>query len=206
MTALRRAVAVLAIFAARSGAAADPVQGPPPGAAEDAKARDWFTDTELLTQDGTPVRFYSDVLRDRVVVIGFIFTRCAGACPIIMSKLGRVRDGLGDRLASDVRFVLVSVDSEFDTPEELKRFAEKHRASGEGWTYLTGKKENVALVLKRLGSYVEDPGEHSTGFVAGNVRTRHWVKIPPYAPPPTIVELLKGLAGEDRAPATAAAR
>lgn len=202
--------ATLLLAALASAAPGDATAGPaaPPAARTadlDEKARAWFTDAELVTHEGKPVRFYSDVLEGRVVVVGFVFTRCVGACPIIMSKLARVRDGLGDAFGRDVRFVLISVDSEFDTPQEMKRFAEKHRATEDGWTYLTGKKENVSLVLKRLGAYVEDPGEHGTGFIAGNVRSRHWTKIQPQVPPPAIVEQLRHLAGGGRAGTAATA-
>src|SRR5512134_296085 len=148
------ALAVIALAALPAAAADAP---PAPGDDPDAKARAWFTDTELLTQDGAPVRFYGDVLQGRTVVIGFVFSRCVGACPLILSKLKRVQEGLGELFAEEVSFVLVSVDPEFDTPRELRRLAEKHRAGGKGWTYLTGRKEDVSLVLKRLGSYVDDP-------------------------------------------------
>jgi cytochrome oxidase Cu insertion factor (SCO1/SenC/PrrC family) len=184
-----------------------PADGAPPPAAAtgDAKARAWFTDTELVTHEGTSVRFYRDVLQGRVVLIGFIFTRCAGACPIIMSKLGRVKAGLAERFGEDVRFVLLTVDPEFDTPQQIRRFAEDHRATAAGWTYLTGKKESVSLVLSRLGAAVTEPGDHNTGFLAANVRTQHWIKVQPQTPPGAIVEQLSRLVAEDRAGGAAAA-
>jgi protein SCO1/2 len=197
MIPLRRLLLAAALLAAVPGA---PSAAPAP-ADGDAKARGWFTDTPLLTQDGKPVRFYSDVLDGRAVVVGFVFTRCAGACPLLMSKLQKVREGLG---GEDVHFVLLSVDPGFDTPQELKRFAEKHRATGREWTFLTGTKQNVSLVLNRLGAYADDPREHNTGFLAANVRTRHWIKIPPQSSPALVAEQVTRLAREDRAAATAA--
>ena len=55
-------------------------------AASDAKARDYFTNMELIDQDGERLRFYDDVLKDKVVVISFIFTNCEGACPLTVSN------------------------------------------------------------------------------------------------------------------------
>src|SRR4051812_19200731 len=82
-----------------------------PAAADDAaRQRTYFTDTELLRQDGTKVRFFTDVLRDQVVVIQFIYTHCGDACPILTQKLGRARESLGDTLGHGIRFVSISVD------------------------------------------------------------------------------------------------
>ena len=49
------------------------------------RARGYFTNLELVNQDGETVRFFDDVLKDKVVVINFIFTNCGGACPISRS-------------------------------------------------------------------------------------------------------------------------
>jgi cytochrome oxidase Cu insertion factor (SCO1/SenC/PrrC family) len=165
-----------------------------PAADPDARARGYFTDTVLVTQDGKEVRFYSDVLKDRIVVINFIFTRCPSACPLLTAKLTRIRDALGDRFGNEVQFVSISVDPAFDTPEELRRFADRNRAAHPGWTFLTGTKASVDLVVKRLGQYAEEIEDHSTTFIAGNVRKAHWAKLRPDLPPEAVVEHLKRLA------------
>jgi len=163
---------------------------------EEARARAYFTDTELLTQDGKPVRFYSDVVKGRVVCLSFMFSRCVGACPLIAQKLNQVRQDLGARFGRDVSFVSISVDPEFDTPQELRRFADKQRALHPGWTFLTGKRAGVQTVLTKLGAWVEEPVDHSTAFIAGNARTRHWIKVRPDLPPGAVAEILRQLVDE----------
>ena len=165
-------------------------------AAGEERARAYFTDTVLVDQHGQERRFYSDVLQGRTVCLSFQFTRCTEACPLIMAKLGRVRRDLGEAFGRDIHFVVLSVDPEHDTPEDLLRFAKVHGAEGEGWTFLTGPKASLATVLGKLGAWVEDPSDHTTAFVAGNVRTRHWTKVRPDAPPQAVAELLRGLAAE----------
>ena len=169
----------------------------------EAKARAWFTDATLLDQDGKPLRFYSDVLANKIVAIDFIFTRCDMACPLLTEKLNRIREELGDAFAKDVFFVSISIDPTFDTPQELKRFAKKHGGLRPGWTWLTGTKEDVETVVSRLGEWVEDPEQHSTEFIVGNARTRHWLKIRPDAPPSVTALRLKALLEEGK-PAAAA--
>lgn len=175
-------------------------------AAEDARARDYFTDTTLLDEQGRPVRFYSDVLAGRTVAIGFIYTRCQGACPLIMEKLKRARALLGEG-GPEVRFVAISVDPGYDTPELLRAFAARHGAAGPGWTFLTGRPDEVRRVLERLGAAVVDPDEHSTVLYAGNTLSRHWTRIRPDAGPQVVATVLRDLAAEPAvAPATPAAQ
>lgn len=198
MTALLPALCALALSAA--GAAPAPAAAPVDA---EAKARAWFTDTVLLDQDGNPVRFYSDVLAGKVVAIDFIFTRCDMACPLLTEKLNRIREEVGAPFGKEVFFVSISVDPEFDTPQELAKFAKRHSGLREGWTWLTGKKADVELVVKRLGEWVDDKEAHSTEFIVGNARTRHWMKVRPDAPPTVTALKLKALLEEDRAKAPA---
>lgn len=174
--------------------------------AVDPKAQAYFTDNVLVDQDGREVRFYSDVLKDRTVVIDFIFTRCSGACPLLTQKLRQLKDELGDRVGEDVLFVSISIDPKRDTPEDLRAFAERHRAAGPGWIWLTGEKESVDGVVKRLGQYVESIEGHSTIFIAGNVARKHWAKLRSDSPAEVLAEHVRRLADGAAAVVPAAAR
>lgn len=157
-------------------------------------ARTYFTDTELLTQDGRKVRFYSDVLQDKVVLINVIYTSCKDACPLITRQLTEVRARLGERFGKDVYFISLTSDPERDTPAALKKFAAKNDAAQAGWTFLTGSRDNVQRVLARLGQLSQNVEEHSTLLIAGNVGAKRWSKIRPDAPVTAIAERLKLLA------------
>jgi cytochrome oxidase Cu insertion factor (SCO1/SenC/PrrC family) len=159
---------------------------------DDAKSREYFTDLELVTQDGETVRFYSDVLRDQVVLINFIFTNCQDACPMMTRMLTQVETLLGED-RDKVRFVSISVDPERDSPAAMKEFAKKHGADHEGWVFLTGDPDRVNFVVKRLGQYTEEAEAHSTLMLAANVKENHWRKVPPMVPPPGIAQILRDL-------------
>ena len=167
-----------------------------PAAERARKQQAYFTDTELLTQDGNPVRFFTDVLRDQVVVIHFLFTHCAEACPLLTQKLVQARAKLGNALGHGVRFVSISVDPARDGPAELRRFARRQGAEHPGWTFLTGEKARVDLVRRKLGELSNSPADHSTAFIAGNTRTGHWTRLRPDAPPELIAEEVQRLLAE----------
>jgi cytochrome oxidase Cu insertion factor (SCO1/SenC/PrrC family) len=189
--------------AARGGAKLQPVGyslqpvADKPAPARENKGREYFTDTVLEAQDGRKLRFYSDVLRGRnVVLINFMYTSCGDACPLITSTLVKARNELGDAFGRDVRFVSLSVDPEHDTPADMAKFAKKQNAVHPEWLFLTGKKANVDIVLKKLGSYTDDPTDHQTGMIIGNTRTDHWRKVRPDAPPAAIAAELRSLLAE----------
>jgi protein SCO1 len=156
-------------------------------------ARSYFTDLPFKTQDGKTVRFYSDVLDGRTVVINVIYTQCKDACPMITARLNEVRGLLGDKMMDKVHFVSISSDPANDTPAALKEFARKNKADVPNWTFLTGSKENIDHVLKKLGQFNEEVQAHSTLLIAGNVPAKRWTKIRPEAPPPAVAERVRVL-------------
>jgi len=155
--------------------------------AERERAREYFTDSTVLDQDGRELKFFSDVLAGRQVLIDFIFTNCDATCPIATGKLNQVRKSLGDRFGEDVFFISISVDPERDDPAALKAYASKHDADVPGWLFLTGEPEDVRTIIKRFGQSTDKVEQHSSLMIAGDVARKHWVKLPPYMSVPQIV-------------------
>lgn len=162
------------------GAAApenDHRQHPGPRRLADAeKARKYFTDVELIDQNGDSRRLYSDLLRDKVVVINPFFTTCSGVCPVLSQRIAAVQRRFSDRLGEDLRLLSISVDPETDDPERLRAYARRFKAEP-GWYFLGGKKENVDWALYKLGQYVEDKEAHTNIIIVGNEATGKWRKV-----------------------------
>lgn len=176
------------------GKAAAPSNAPtaqPLAATGTRDAQTYFTDTLLRDQNGNEVRFYSDVLKGRLVMLNVIFTHCSDACPLITRKLKDVRAAMGEEMARQVTFISLSSDAERDTPDVLKAFAEKHGVDSPNWIFLTGDKANMDLVLTRLGQLGESPEAHSTLLIAGDVPNKRWSKIRPDAPANAIAQRLQ---------------
>lgn len=155
-----------------------------------ADARSWFTDTRLVNQDGQSMRFFSDVLQGRVVLLNVMFTSCSDACPLITRHLQDVREAMGDS-AREVHFVSLTSDPLRDTPDVLKAFAAKHGVDTRYWTFLTGEPADMDLVLARLGHRIPSPELHSTELIAGDVPNKRWSRIQPNAPIPAIAARLQ---------------
>lgn len=147
----------------------------PPAAPQQTAAQKYFTDVELVNQDGEKMRLYSDLLKDKVVVIDFFFATCQGVCLPLNRNLQKLQESLGDRVGKDVHIISVTVDPAEDTPTRLKAYAETLKAR-RGWYFLTGEKANVDFALRKLGGYVDDKQDHTNIFIIGNERTGLWKK------------------------------
>jgi protein SCO1 len=140
---------------------------------------DYFPNVPLVTQDGKVVRFYDDLLKGKSVAINLIYTHCTAACPLETAKLTQVQRILGDRVGKDVFFYSISIDPKNDTPEALKAYMQKFHI-GPGWTFLTGKEEDIKLVAKKLGlsslTDLSNRDGHMPSLMIGNEPTGKWVR------------------------------
>ena len=78
-------------------------------------------DVPLRDQNGKKVRFYSDLVKDKVVLVHLFFTRCSNVCPMQSRSLMKLKNRLGARLGHDVFIISISKDPLNDTPEKLKK-------------------------------------------------------------------------------------
>lgn len=165
-------------------------------AAAEEKARKFFTDLEVIDQNGNKLRFYSDVLKGRVVLVNFIFTNCEYACPMLAQRLKQARAMMVPAIKDEVWFVSVSVDPERDTPEAMKKFAKRQGVDESRWIFLTGDKQNLETIVRKLGQYTPDVEAHTTLMLAGNTITRHWTRVLPMVPPEGIAQQMRDLVEE----------
>jgi cytochrome oxidase Cu insertion factor (SCO1/SenC/PrrC family) len=108
-------------------------------------------------------------LKGRVWVADFIFTHCAGTCPMMTDKMRK----LHDQLPPEIRLVSITVDPERDTPKALAAYASERGAPRDRWLFLTGDKQSLydlcvkgfKLPLDPGAGTVAEPIGHSTRFV-----------------------------------------
>jgi len=139
------------------------------------RGANYFPNLPVVTQDGKTLRFYDDVIKDKIVLISFAYTNCPDICPLTTARIAQVEDKLGDMVGRDIFFVSMTVDPERDTPERLKEFANAFDA-GPGWLFLTGKPEDIRLINSRLGDRSRTLSEHRNEIVLGNDVTGEWTR------------------------------
>jgi len=141
----------------------------------------YFPNVTLTTHLGKKVKFYDDLIKDKILVINVMYATCEGFCPIITSKLVEVRKLLGSRVGKDIFFYSITVKPEEDSPRKLKEYVEMHNARGPGWFFLTGKPRDVELLRQKLGFVdgnplvdKEDKTRHSGLLRYGNEPLAQW--------------------------------
>ena len=187
----RRALPAIALAAALAVVAADAAAGTS-GPGRQRFREGYFPNLELTTHEGKKVKFYDDVIKDKVVAINFMFTSCKDVCPGETARLRQVQQLLGDRVGDDVFMYSITIDPDTDTPEVLADYHARYKL-GPGWTFLTGKDEDLDLLQRKLGLLIEDledPNDHNVNLIIGNEATTQWMTRSPYDNPSILAGLL----------------
>jgi protein SCO1 len=160
----------------------------------------YFPNVTLRTQEDKTVRFYDDVIKGKIVLINLMFTRCNKYCPITTPKLVKVQRELQKQLGDRVRLVSISIDADRDTPAALAEYAERFTVQ-KGWLFLTGRKDDVDLIRRKLGLY--DPEErkleHMGLLTVGNEPEGQWLAMPVLSETDEIVQTVLRIATSSRA-------
>lgn len=134
----------------------------------------FLPDLTLIDQDGRKVQFYSDLIKDKIVLISFFYTRCAYTCPTQGRVFSELQIELGDRLGNEVSLISVTMDPETDTPERLKTWAAQQGLK-EGWTLVTGHKDEMTKLVGHLtGNPLGRVEMHSPFIYIGNDKKNYW--------------------------------
>jgi len=113
-----------------------------------------------------------DQLKGKVIVIDFFFTHCASICPIMTHNMRRLQDAI--RLRDDmkgvdtsfVRFLSLTVDPAHDSPNVLKRYADRNGVNTDVWWMLTGPKKTIYdFALNELKLGLQDSVGVDSNFV-----------------------------------------
>ncbi len=125
------------------------LRGPGPGAGRPSGLPVLARLPDFVLQDEHGESFSRDDLHGLVWVADFIFTSCAGTCPLITKQLGVLSKELTANPAErSVRFVSVSVDPAHDTPEVLSKYARQQDVDPARWSLVTGPREQVRKLVR----------------------------------------------------------
>jgi protein SCO1/2 len=129
-----------------------------------------FPDIPLITHEGKHVRFYNDLIKDKIVSLNFFFAKCDEVCPLVMANLTKVQKLLGSQVGRDIFMYSFTLKPEEDTLEVLRHHREMYHA-GPGWTFLTAKPDDMEKLRKAIGfSYPEPAIDKDKTQHIGNIR------------------------------------
>lgn len=157
-----------------------------------ARYSDHLPDLQLTNQSGASVRLVSDLIRDRIVLVSFMYTHCNGICPLTSALFQKLRRPLFEVFGTEVRLISISLDPVTDTPAELFKYARAFKAEDDrnppeglaAWTFLTGVADDIEAARIAFGYTDPDPvidqdrTQHAGLFTFGNDRTNRWCTFP----------------------------
>jgi len=137
----------------------------------------------LITHEGKPLMFYDDLVKGKVVTLNFFFAKCDEICPRVTANLAKVQKLLGADLGTKLFMYSFTLKPEEDDVRAIKSFREMFGARP-GWTFLTGKAENLELIRKGIGFKYPDPAidgdktQHIGNVRYGNEPLMLWAACP----------------------------
>jgi protein SCO1 len=138
---------------------------------------DYGTVPAFSLTDQTGATVSNETLAGAPYIIDFIFTRCAGQCPIMTARMKGVEKWLAEDGHDAVRLVSVTVDPDYDTTTVMAAFAKKFEADSSRWSFLAGSRAAIYSLARdgfKLGvddqpasgtASAEEPIIHSNRFV-----------------------------------------
>lgn len=173
---LKSAFPLLVIACCLTATSPGQAQHPPVAEAKQIEIRGVkvsLPDLVLRDQDGREVRFYSDLIKDKVVVLTFFYTSCTFSCPMQGKILSELQALLGDRLGRSVFLISVTTDPANDGPQQLKSWATRYKVKP-GWTLVTGDPAEMNKLLVPLIGNKAGAGMHLPVTFIGNDRKGVW--------------------------------
>lgn len=80
-------------------------------------------------------------LKGDILVVVMIYTHCQAACPRLVADMRNIHAKVKDD--PSIKYVMVSIDPERDTPERLKEFAIENHMDNDQWVFLQGSVDDV---------------------------------------------------------------
>ncbi len=98
--------------------------------------------------------FTNTRLKDKWSFLFFGYSQCPGVCPATLGAMNQISERLGPH--HNVQFIFVSIDPEHDTPAALKKFLQQDKFQKTSFIGLTGNKENVATLARKVGIHIAE--------------------------------------------------
>lgn len=111
--------------------------------------RRWIPDVPVMTHRGEERTFYSDLVRDRIVLIHFMSIAHHGRYPV-MPNLVSLQDHLRDRDAGGFALISITAEPERDDAERLTAFADALGVTLPSWHLVTGQPDDMAWLKATL--------------------------------------------------------
>ncbi|MEW8322642.1 MAG: SCO family protein [Candidatus Thiodiazotropha taylori] len=132
-------------------------------------------EVDLISHKGEQKRLADILNSDKPVMLNFIFTTCTTICPVLSASFHQVQEILGDEVSS-VSMVSITIDPDYDTPEQLMKYSKRFKA-GDQWSFYTGSYKDVVTVEKAFDVFRGSKMNHEPITLIRDQSDQHWTRI-----------------------------
>lgn len=97
-----------------------------------------------------------------IYVADFFFTSCPSICPIMSKNLLKVLKKYQGN--EEVKILSHSIDTKYDTPWVLKRYADKLGVTGNQWQFVHGSQKDIYTMADKYMVYAKEDAAAPGGF------------------------------------------
>ena len=151
------------------------------GIAGPARVSSRIPDCQVVSHRDERFRFISDLVADRRVMMGFIYTHCEGICPTTTKHMFEAYKLLKERSTEPFVMLSITIDPERDTPDALLRYAVRNGVANiDDWHFITAAKADTTALLRALRQSNAEAGDdlalnnHTGVLIFGNDSRDRW--------------------------------
>lgn len=151
------------------------------GIAAPARVSSRIPDCQVVSHRDERFRFISDLVADRRVMMGFIYTHCEGICPTTTKHMLEAHKILKERNTEPFVMLSITIDPERDTPDALLRYAVRNGVANiDDWHFITASKTDTAALLRAIRQNNAEDGDdltqnnHTGVLIFGNDSRDRW--------------------------------
>lgn len=107
-----------------------------------------FTNTHFIDTSGKafkPVQYIG-----KVTLFNFVYTKCSNVCPTQTKQLVEIYKSFPKEYKDKIVFVTVSLDSQYDKPKVLKKYAKQMKAEFKQWQFVSGSYDDIKSLQDKL--------------------------------------------------------
>ena len=138
------------------------------------KAEYAIPDVVLTSHKGEQTRLPQLLNGDKPVMLNFIFTTCTTICPVLSASFHQVQEILGED--QSVSMISITIDPEYDTPEQLMKYAKRFEAK-DNWQFFTGSYKDVVTVEKAFDIFRGSKMNHEPITLIRGQAASAWTRI-----------------------------
>lgn len=109
----------------------------------------YHVDARWTTHHNTKMRLSE--LNGTPVIMAMMYGSCTTACPVLVHDVKRLYDALDPVAQQQIKLVMVSFDTDRDTPQALASYVQQYELNDDNWVFLKGPKEHIRTLATVLG-------------------------------------------------------